>query len=223
MKRVLKILLFAFIIIVAFTQYKNIDYLGAGSSGQEEVSISSDDPNTLLKINKSIVDNYFVSDTIYRWDELELGWVATDETQEVYSRVTLPPLGNKIDAKPKELEWKVLMDIQYKLRYFKELDMEVYAPVFSKEAEELHGKEVSIEGFVIPFDENGEILSLSFNPYASCFFCGKASPASIISLHLKDKGKRYKIDDFKRFSGTLHLNYDDPNEFYYILKEAKED
>lgn len=222
MKRVLKILLFAFVMILVFTQYKGIDNSGKGPSSIQDASVAAEESNTLTRINKSLMNDYFVSDTIYRWDEMQLGWIATAETQEVYSRVTLPPFGEKTNSEPIELDWNVLMDIQYKLRYFKELDMEVYAPVFSKAAEELQGKELVIEGFVIPFDETGDILSLSFNPYASCFFCGKASPASIISLHLKDKGKRYKIDDFKKFTGTLLLNYDDPNEFYYILKEAKE-
>ena len=39
---------------------------------------------------------------------------------------------------------------------------------------------------------------------------------------MKKNKKTYKIDDFKKFKGTLHLNYDDPNEFYYILKDAEE-
>lgn len=123
---------------------------------------------------------------------------------------------------PIEVDWKVLMNIDYELRYFKEVDLEIYAPVFSKAVKALHGKEVIIEGYVIPFDEEGELLSLSFNPYASCFFCGKASPASILSIYLKDKKKRYKIDDYKKFRGTLYLNKDDPNEFYYILRNARE-
>ena len=115
------------------------------------------------------------------------------------------------------------MDINYELRYFKELDMEIYAPVFSEAVKALDGKEVILEGFVLVFDEEPDLLSLSANPYASCFFCGKASPASVISMYLKKKRKRYKMDDFKKFRGTLHLNHDDPNEFYYILRNATEE
>ena len=218
MKRILKILLFSALIVCVFTQYKIFDSIGLKSSDQEEST-----ENELVSDEEASEGDYYTSDTIYRWTEQEFGWVATNETQE------MPPKKPEIKSSifdfasgPVEIEWNILMDIQYKLRYFKELDMEVYAPVFSKEAEELHGKEVIIEGFVIPFDEDGELLSLSFNPYAACFFCGKASPASIISMYLKDDSKRYKIDDFKKFRGTLYLNYDDPNEFYYILKEARE-
>lgn len=123
---------------------------------------------------------------------------------------------------PIELKWDDLIDINYKVRYFESLDMDVSAPVFGNAQKALDGKEVIIEGFVIPFDEDMKYLSLSANPYASCFFCGNASPASVISMYMKDGTKRYQIDDFKTFKGRLHLNYDDPNEFIYILKDAVE-
>ncbi|MEM9919502.1 MAG: DUF3299 domain-containing protein [Bacteroidota bacterium] len=124
-------------------------------------------------------------------------------------------------AKPLEVSWKLLMDIDYKLKYYKEIEMEMYAPIFTKAVKALDGKEISIKGFVIPIDEQDGFFALSANPYASCFFCGKASPASIISIHLKDKNKRYKLDEIKTFSGVMTLNYDNPNEFYYILNNAR--
>jgi hypothetical protein len=125
-------------------------------------------------------------------------------------------------AEPIRADWKVLMDIDYKLQYYKEFNMEIYAPIFTKAVKKLHGKEVIIDGHVIPLDVKQEMIALSYNPYSSCFFCGQASPASVISLHLKDKSKRYKKDSFKKFRGTLYLNQDDPDEFYYILRDAVE-
>lgn len=123
---------------------------------------------------------------------------------------------------PIKVNWKDLVNINYKLKYFEELETEMYAPEFNEAVTALHEKEVLITGYIIPVDPEGKQLSLSLNPYASCFFCGKASPASVISLYLKKKKKRYKIDDYKTFKGKLYLNYDNPNEFYYILKDAKE-
>jgi len=124
---------------------------------------------------------------------------------------------------PVMVDWRVLIDIDYELRYFEGIDMKVNAPVFSEAVKELDKQEIIIEGFVIPLDAAGDRLALSLNPYAACFFCGKASPASVISLYLKNKGKkRYKIDEFVEFRGVLYLNRDDPNEFYYILREARE-
>jgi len=124
------------------------------------------------------------------------------------------------DSEPIRADWKVLMDIEYELEYYKEFNMEIYAPIFSKKVKKLHGKEIIIDGHVIPLDVQQEIVALSYNPYASCFFCGQASPASVMSLHLKDKSKRYKKDSFNKFKGTLYLNQDNPDEFYYILRNA---
>jgi hypothetical protein len=128
------------------------------------------------------------------------------------------------NQEPEEIKWNLLTDIEYELKFMPSMDTEMYVPIFTQAVKMLDGKEVIIEGYVIPFDmdEEEEILSLSANPYAACFFCGKASPASVMSLYLKEKRKRYYTDDFKKFKGTLHLNYDDPYEFYYILKDAEE-
>ncbi|MEM6722871.1 MAG: hypothetical protein AAF598_02475 [Bacteroidota bacterium] len=162
-------------------------------------------------------------ETIYYWDDYLMDWIVSEEQDEDFAQTVNFNVDDYPVTGPIKLDWKVLMDIKYKLRYFEEVDMEMYAPVFPKAIKALHGKDVQIEGFVIPFDETGELLSLSFNPYASCFFCGKASPASVISMYLKNKRHRYQMDDFKTFRGTLYLNEDDPDQFYYILREAREE
>jgi hypothetical protein len=132
-------------------------------------------------------------------------------------------VAENIPEGPIEILWTELEDIDYELKYFEELDMEIYSPIFPPKIRALHEKQVVIKGYVIPFDADKELLSLSANPYASCFFCGAASPASVMSMYLKNKRKRYKMDDFKTFSGTLYLNSDDPNQFYYILRDAVEE
>ncbi|MEM1321417.1 MAG: DUF3299 domain-containing protein [Bacteroidota bacterium] len=123
-------------------------------------------------------------------------------------------------SEPQVVDWSVLINIDYELKYYKEVEMELYAPVFTEAVKALDGKEVRIKGYIIPIDDKGELLALSANPYASCFFCGQASPASVISVYLKNKGERYKLDELKEFRGVLNLNYDDPDQFYYVLKDA---
>ena len=123
---------------------------------------------------------------------------------------------------PIVVNWELLVDIESKPHFYKELGMEAPAPQFRQMQKDLDGKEVIIKGFVIPIDELGITLALSKYPFANCFFCGKASPASVMGLYPKKIGKRYKIDDFISFRGTLHLNYDDPYEFFYVLKDARE-
>lgn len=221
MNNIIKILITVILIVGVFIQddlFGNFDF---GLKNQDEASLVNMSEKESVQSNDAL-SKYFVNDSIYQWDEQMLDWVALSESLQE-SELEIDNLETpKSLVDPIEVDWKKLMDIQYKLRYFPDIDLEIYAPYFPKSIEALHKKEVIIEGFVIPFDEEEELLALSHNPFASCFFCGKASPASVISMYLKDSSKRYKVDDFKKFKGTLYLNYDDPNEFYYILKDAVE-
>lgn len=222
MNRFVKILLLAVLFTGVSMNEKICNHLGFGPNLHHDPSEVKVQNNTQKEDIVASAESYYVSDSLFKWDEHLLEWVNTGREHERELDSLLENVENHPSDSPIEIDWKILLDIEYKLRYFKELDMEVYAPVFSKALKALHGKEVVIQGFVIPFYEEEEIISLSQNPFAACFFCGKASPASIISLYLKDNGPRYKMDDFLKFKGRLYLNYDDPNEFYYILREAKE-
>ncbi len=187
----------------------------------EEAKYTEIKSASVLSSSIKKVEDSFVDDSIYHFDDSLFYWVASTDVDS-YVEETIDLL-DKYDGKEViEIDWDVLMDINYRLKYFESLEMEIYAPVFTKAVQALHEKKVAIEGFVIPFDEEENLLSLSFNPNASCFFCGAASPASVLSLYLKDTRKTYKTDDYRKFEGVLHLNEDDPNEFYYILKNAQE-
>ena len=223
MNRNLKILLAAILIAGVFTQDIVCKHLGFGQNKYQETSTSVGQEKKLTSQETSLEKDSFIDEHTYRWDVQTMDWVQINETQNFLAQLVNYNTNEYSLTSPIEVDWKVLMDIKYRLKYFSEIDMEIYAPVFSRAVKALHGKEVIIEGYVIPIDEEEEILSLSFNPYASCFFCGKGSPASVISMYLNDNNKRYKIDDFKKFRGKLYLNHDDPNEFYYILRDAKEE
>lgn len=233
MSRNLKVLFAALLIVCVFATEKICEHLGFGQASSHETQrVESNEKempiiDSVLESDNSAentMDNTTDSsadETIYRWDEQLTDWVPAEELKEFQAQL-VDYTSDVQSSGPIELDWKVLMNIEYKLKYFEQVDAEMYAPVFGNAVKSLDGKEVIIEGFVIPLDQEGEILSLSFNPYASCFFCGKASPASVVSMYLKNKSKRYYVDDFRKFKGTLHLNFDDPNEFYYILRNAKE-
>ena len=221
MNQKLKILFASIFFAMVFTQDKICQHLGFGQAKHHGASSSKTQKVKLVADNESYEDDYFVNDSLYRWDEKNYDWVTTnmgtDELQVPLSNIS------ELDSdlqEPIQIDWELLVDINYRLRYFNKINMEMYAPVFSDAIKKLNGKEVIIEGFVFPFDEEGDLLSLSRNPYASCFFCGKASPASVMSMYLKKDNKRYKIDDFKKFRGTLQLNQNDTDEFYYIMKNA---
>ena len=216
----MKIFLAAILIIIGVCIQETIcGYLGFEQESQSEIS---SEPIENAKIDEIASKNYFINDTIYSWSDTLLRWIAVEKISSVPNELVGKPIDDISSSDPIEVDWQRLMDIGYRLQYFEEKDMEMYSPVFPPDVKALHKQIVVIEGFVIPFDEEGDFLSLSFNPYASCFFCGNASPASVLSMYLKKKGKRYKIDDFKKFKGKLYLNQDDPNEFYYVLRDAEE-
>ena len=122
---------------------------------------------------------------------------------------------------PVKLLWPMLDQVRYSPKYAEAVMGNMYVPLFSPAIQELEGKLVELAGYVIPFDESGKSFVLSYNVFAACFFCGKGSPTSIVSVFLKQPTK-YNTDDFRAFQGYLRLNYDDPDEFYYMLDEARE-
>lgn len=120
------------------------------------------------------------------------------------------------------LTWSKLENIDFTEKYVKEVEGYMLFPKFTDELKKLNGKQVTVEGYVVPVDKTGSMVALSANPYAACFFCGKAGPASVMTIKLKTKNPKYKIDDYVKFTGILRLNDSDIKEFYYILENAAE-
>lgn len=120
------------------------------------------------------------------------------------------------------VSWKILQNIQVEKLTIPGSAERSFSPVFGPEQLALNGKVVKLSGFIIPADEKGEYLYLSAGMYSSCFFCGRGSPASIVTVWLKKKNKEYTTDEFRTFKGKLRLNQDNPGEFFYILENSVE-
>ncbi|MCO5234048.1 MAG: hypothetical protein M9888_09985 [Chitinophagales bacterium] len=119
-----------------------------------------------------------------------------------------------------KLSWKILEGIGYQEKYVSKLEENFKFPLFTSFIKSLEGKTVEIQGYLIPFDPSGKEIALSANPYAACFFCGKAGPASVMILHMKTPNTKIKTDTYKTIRGILKLNYNDPEEFFYIIENA---
>lgn len=166
-------------------------------------------------------NNFYVNDSIYEWDEVIVDWIPIGTIQDFKNNQSNSYSINPNISEPVKMKWNQLLDINYRLRHFKDKEVDMFAPVFDENLKALNGKEIIIRGYVIPVDEEGDLIALSANPYSSCFFCGNASPASVMSIYLENKDDHFYLDAYKTFKGQLFLNYDDPNQFYYILKNAK--
>ncbi len=93
-------------------------------------------------------------------------------------------------------------------------------PIFSDAVKKLEGKLITIDGYTIPLDPSGNQVVLSANPFSACFFCGKASPASIMNILFDKPQKGLKTDDYITVTGRLQLNSTDTSQPYYTLEHA---
>lgn len=118
-----------------------------------------------------------------------------------------------------DLTWKDLANISYTEKYFAAYDSNFLYPEFSKEISNLEGKEVSIAGYFLDMDPNGELFILSKNPLASCFFCGNGGPETAVEIQFKTRPD-FKTDDVVLITGKLKLNQDDVEHFNYILTDC---
>ncbi len=230
--KIILVLIFAMLVVILYfmiSDHKNNSPRSFNAKTQTKKPVNSvqadmlqfENENGVAKkiAEEAIQDDNNANDDVYQWNPQKLDWVIQD-SKTTEKKADLKQLKSSNSTEAIIVDWYMLEDIQYKLKYFEEIDFEAYAPIFSKTIQSLQGKEIVVKGYVIPLFENEEPLALSANPYSSCFFCGQASPASVMSMYMKNKGLNYKMDDFKTFKGTLYLNYDDPNEFYYILKDV---
>ncbi|WP_018476043.1 hypothetical protein [Echinicola pacifica] len=115
--------------------------------------------------------------------------------------------------------WKTLTEVTYEIG--NDEYGELYLPVFSENIQKMEGKEVSADGYIIPFEGmfKPEHIILSSLPLAECFFCGSGGPETVMEVMLEDPieytSKRVKV------TGKLKLNAKDPEKLMYILTEAK--
>ncbi len=220
MNKKLQYLFFIVLAILLITNKEQIcQHLGFGQAKLHDPE--SFDDNLTEGVNPAF---QLMSDSVFIWDETFYEFIPVrvfDPKKDGGCSFTAL-VSQSGDSKPIKVSWQTLTRIEYVLKYYEDIGMEMYAPVFHDNLKKLDGKLVEVEGFVIPFEETGAEIALSANPFASCFFCGKASPASVMSLKLAKSGKKYKMDSYLKFTGRLRLNYGDPMEFYYVLEGAKE-
>lgn len=117
--------------------------------------------------------------------------------------------------------WKLLADVDIKDRYDEEAGYEISYPVFGDKAQQLNGKVITVEGYMIPYEVylGPKYFILSSLPIAACFFCGGAGPETVMEVFTTHSIEL--TDETIKVRGRLELNPDDPDRMMYILKDAK--
>lgn len=116
--------------------------------------------------------------------------------------------------------WITLSKVKIERKFDPAMNFEIDSPTFSEEVLALNGKEIELEGWMIPLDElRGEnYFVLSALPFANCFFCGGAGPETVIEVFTE---KKFKFtEDRIKVKGTLKLNADDPTQLMYVLNKG---
>lgn len=118
--------------------------------------------------------------------------------------------------------WASFAKTKFNAKYNEKAGEYFMMPDFPDELKALVGKEVSLEGYYMPIDVDGNsYIILSKFPYSQCFFCGGAGPESIAEVTFKVKPSKFEADQFIRVNGKLKLNESDLEHGNFLLTEAE--
>lgn len=120
-----------------------------------------------------------------------------------------------------QIDWNTLADVKFTEIYSEEMGITYDSAAFGSFIQLFENKEIKITGYMIPLDGMGVSYVLSRNPMATCFFCGGAGAETVIELELNPTAyRKYKLDQYLTFKGTLHFNEKNMDHLTYVLKEA---
>lgn len=116
------------------------------------------------------------------------------------------------------LTWKLLGEIKYlkkKHASYGEVDF----PIINTKLKKLAKKTIVMSGFIVPIDNKN--YALSKNVFASCFFCGKSGPETIMGIKFKGATPKLKTDTYLTIKGTFRPNEDDVEDWIYNCDNAE--
>lgn len=132
------------------------------------------------------------------------------------------PLAHKIDSTPlppvdprgvNALPWSVITETSVDRQY---------RPTFAAYLKELDGKQVQLSGFMQPLGEDQEATSFLLIEYpVGCWYCEAPELTGIMLVELPAGKTRGLTRGQVRVTGRLTLNATDPENFLYVIRDAK--
>ena len=124
--------------------------------------------------------------------------------------------------KKDEGSWNTLSMVTYQRVFDETFGIDIEKPILNPIVRTLEGKEIVVEGYIIPL--TGKIeqshFMLSRYPQSMCFFCGKAGPESAAQVFTKG-GKKIPFTDKKvKVKGFLRINVTDVTNLLYTLEDG---
>ena len=117
--------------------------------------------------------------------------------------------------------WSEFAKTKFEPKYYEKLGEYLFVPKFSDQLKSLVGKEITVQGYYVPFAPEGDsYIVISKFPMSQCFFCGGAGPESIAEVNFLKSAPKFQVDDLITVKGKLKLNTDDVDHVNFILTEA---
>jgi hypothetical protein len=117
--------------------------------------------------------------------------------------------------------WNEFAKTKFEPKYNEKLGEYLFYPNFSADLKAMVGKEITVEGYYVPFaPEDGEYIIVSKYPMSQCFFCGGGGPESIAEVNFAKNPGKFQVDDLITVKGKLKLNIDNLDHVNFILDEA---
>jgi hypothetical protein len=118
--------------------------------------------------------------------------------------------------------WTVFAKTKFEPKFDEKLGEYLFYPKFPEDIRKLEGKEVTLEGFYVPFAPEGDdYIIISKYPMSQCFFCGGGGPESVAEVNFVKEPGRFKVDDLITVKGKLKLNTTDLDHINFILTDAE--
>lgn len=124
-------------------------------------------------------------------------------------------------AQTKTDSWALFAKTKFEPKYYEKAQEYLLHPDFPAELKSVEGKEITIEGYYVPFaPEDGGYIIISKYPMSQCFFCGGGGPESIAEVNFAQSPSAFQVDDLITVKGKLKLNADNMDHINFILTDA---
>lgn len=117
--------------------------------------------------------------------------------------------------------WNDFAKTKFEPKYYEKIGEYLFYPNFTPELKSLEGKEITIQGFYVPFaPEDGSYIIISKYPMSQCFFCGGGGPESVAEVSFAKMSSKFQVDDLITVKGVLKLNASDVEHVNFIIEKA---
>jgi hypothetical protein len=107
-------------------------------------------------------------------------------------------------AQDKKDTWNDFAKTKFEPKYYEKLGEYLFYPNFPAEVKAMEGKEITVQGFYVPFaPEDGDYIIISKYPMSQCFFCGGGGPESIAEVNFAKSPGKFQVDDLITVKGKL--------------------